>query len=249
VAEPDSYDLTAAYYSARTPYLPNFFPCAAEVLGLSKQTFVLDLACGSGELAAGFAPYCRSILAVDKSPTMLSARRAHPENVRFLEADLDAGIGPFPDLVDLVTIGRAIHHLRKDSIIPLLRSATTESASVLVCGAQIAPKTPWLPEYLELQRRYRSYEQTKDYMGQDFFAETEWRRAELILVTETMRYGLHYLLRLALSYSRGTKAILSDLENFRRELDRVLKPYYDDSHQVSGEIVTWGIPYRRCQPA
>src|SRR6516165_7670497 len=106
VAQPDSYDLTAAYYSARTPYLPGFFSYAADALGLSKQSFALDLACGSGELAVGFAPYCRSILAIDKSPHMLSGRRGHPENVRFLEADVNAGIGPFPDLAELLTIGR-----------------------------------------------------------------------------------------------------------------------------------------------
>ena len=245
MAQPDSYDLTAAYYSARTPYLPGFFSYAADALGLSKQSFALDLACGSGELAVGFAPYCRSILAIDKSPHMLSGRRGHPENVRFLEADVNAGIGPFPDLADLVTIGRAIHHLRKDRLIALLRSATTASANVLVCGAHITPKTPWLSKYLELRQRYSTRPTDKDYTGEAFFAGTEWQPAEWIIMLEKMRCGPQYLLRLALSFSSATDAILGDLENFRRELDRALEPYYDDSRQVSGEIVSWGMPYHR----
>src|SRR5215471_18115096 len=112
-----AFDGAAAYYSARTPYLPVFFSHSARVLALSKQSFVLDLACGTGELAAGFAPHCDSVVAIDKSPNMLSAGGTRPDNVRFVEADLDGTVGPFPALADLVTIGRAIHLLRKLSII------------------------------------------------------------------------------------------------------------------------------------
>jgi SAM-dependent methyltransferase len=85
------YDLYAKFYPRRVPYARGFFPAAAKAAALSRDSFVLDLACGTGELAVGLAPYCGAVLGIDRSKEMLSRRGAVPANVRFAQADLHTG--------------------------------------------------------------------------------------------------------------------------------------------------------------
>src|SRR5258708_745588 len=87
---PDAdFSQAARFYAGRVPYLPHFFSVVAERVGLTKDSVVLDLGCGTAELSIGFSPYCASVLAIDRSPEMLSACRINPGNVSFLVADLN----------------------------------------------------------------------------------------------------------------------------------------------------------------
>ncbi|MGA8296779.1 MAG: class I SAM-dependent methyltransferase [Acidimicrobiales bacterium] len=90
---------------------------------------VVDLGCGSGQLALRLAPDVTSVLAVDVSPEMIelleeNARRAEVGNVRGLATpiehlSLEAGS------VDLVVSNYALHHLRdEDKKIVVERAAT-----------------------------------------------------------------------------------------------------------------------------
>ena len=63
-----NFESVAEHYFGRLPYLPVFFAKAAEVFGLSKSSTVIDLGCGTCAVSRGFAPYCKSVVAVDRSP-------------------------------------------------------------------------------------------------------------------------------------------------------------------------------------
>ena len=92
----------------------------AERLGLRPEDVVVDLGCGTGQLAVPLQAHCAGVLAVDPEPAMLAGLRARgvPGVVSVLGAD-----GDLPDLgrllagtagvatagVDAVVIGNALH--------------------------------------------------------------------------------------------------------------------------------------------
>ena len=74
--DPERYRSAAAHYErGRVPYASALIRRVAEVTGLGLEHRVLDLGCGPGPLARGFAPLVGEVIAVDPSPEMLSWRR------------------------------------------------------------------------------------------------------------------------------------------------------------------------------
>lgn len=77
---------------------------------------VIDLGCGSGQLALRLAPGAASVLAVDVSREMIAlleenARRAHVSNVEGVATPIER-LTVEPGSVDLVVSNYALHHLR-----------------------------------------------------------------------------------------------------------------------------------------
>jgi SAM-dependent methyltransferase len=235
----------AARYSGRISYLPAFFEKAVELFGLSKSSTILDLGCGTGALAFGFAPCCQSVLAVDKSADMLSQRVETPDNVRFLLADLNAETTSLPVRADLVVIGNAIHFFEREKLIPLLNAVTTPSASVLVCGTTISPRTPWSAPYKRLRMRYSTLKAPLDVEGTARFAATEWSRGRNLRVVERRPFSVRDLLDHALSYPSSVDAILRNKDEFERSLEALLAPHYKIPNHAVVEVLNWGLEYKR----
>ena len=72
-----SFDEVAGYYARRIAYLPKFFEVASEHLALNADSRLLDIACGTGELSAGFSNFCGEITAIDQSAKMLELARSN----------------------------------------------------------------------------------------------------------------------------------------------------------------------------
>jgi ubiquinone/menaquinone biosynthesis C-methylase UbiE len=72
---------------------------------------VLDLGCGRGPLARGFAPLVREVIVIDPSPEMLAEARTlarQVANIRFVvgsSSDLEPALGHF----HLAVLGRSFH--------------------------------------------------------------------------------------------------------------------------------------------
>lgn len=207
-------------YAWRIPYFPRFFKEAAAATGLDDKSFVLDLACGTGELAVGIAPYCGEVLGIDKSSEMLASRRQLPANVRFLKADLNAASISVPGPASLVMIGRAIPYLDRNVAIPFLDSAVGERGAVLVCAAGMSPDVPWRPQYRALCARYRKRKAAPGFDGRAFFANSRWKETRRMDVRGMARCRLEGLYRSALSHSNLAAGILADKERFVRDLTR-----------------------------
>jgi ubiquinone/menaquinone biosynthesis C-methylase UbiE len=240
-----NFELVAERYSGRISYAPAFFAKAAEIFDLSKSSTVLDLGCGTGALALGFAPYCKSVLAVDKSASMMSHRRGSPDNVRFLLADLNAEITTLPVRADLVIIGMAVHLFDREKLIPLLDAVTTPSAAVFICGTTISPETPWFAHYSKLRKQYSTLKVPLDVYGEARFSDTPWSRGRSLRVTTRARFSARNLLDHALSYPCSLEGILKDKDGFERNLETLLSPYCRTPGHADGKVVSWGLEYRR----
>ena len=239
------FSTVAPAYTWRIPYSPKFFEQIAVATGLNDNSFVLDLACGTGEVAIGIAPYCGEVLGIDKTPEMLSARRELPANVRFLKADLNTETITVPRRASLVTVGRAIPYLKRNVVMPFLESAVGEHGAVLVCASGIAKGVPWLRQYRALCVRYRAREAGRGFGGRTFFANSRWKETRLIKVFGMARGRPEGLYRNALSHSTWRQGILADRERFIRDLKQILAPHKDSAGLITFRAVSWGVEYRR----
>jgi SAM-dependent methyltransferase len=107
--------------------------------GLDGTGTLLDLGCGTGQLALSFAAHVAMVVGLDPEPAMLAeaetaADRAGVRNARWLlggDRDLDhlrADIGP----VRLVTIGRAFHWMDQDATLRSLDQMVEPTGGLVV---------------------------------------------------------------------------------------------------------------------
>jgi SAM-dependent methyltransferase len=111
------------YRKGRPPYADALFDRVAERVGLTRKHAVLDLGCGPGQLALGFARFAGSVTAVDPEPEMLRIAAAEAaaagREIHFIEGS-SYDIGPALGHVRLTAIGRAFHWMdRADTLLRL----------------------------------------------------------------------------------------------------------------------------------
>ena len=88
-------------------------------VGATGDGVLLDMACGTGQVAFALAGAFREVWAVDQEPDMIrlvreKARAAGTGRVRAVVADAE-GFAP-PATFDLVTVGNAFHRLHRDAV-------------------------------------------------------------------------------------------------------------------------------------
>ena len=120
VLEPRRFAAAAKHYLAGRPAYPKgLIARIVREVRLGSDDAVMDLGCGPGQLAMLFAPFVRSVLAIDPSAEMLAVARhagAGMDNVDFRTGS-SFGIGPELGKFRLVTIGRAFHWMdRPDTL-------------------------------------------------------------------------------------------------------------------------------------
>jgi len=240
-----NFEAVAEHYSGRLAYLPGFFAKAAEIFELSKSSTVVDLGCGTGAVSLGFAPYCKSVVAVDRSPNMMAHWPERPGNLRFVLADLNAETVDLRARADLVAIGMAVHFFDKKKLIPLLDAVATPS--VLICGTTISERTPWFGAFSRSRKRYGTVETPLDLFGEACFSGTGWSPGRSLRVTARQRFSVRDLLSHALSYPTSLDGILRNKDGFERDLETSLTPYFETPNHVVGAVITWGFEYQRPQ--
>jgi SAM-dependent methyltransferase len=239
------FSAVAPTYRWRIPYFQKFFQKMAAVTKLNHESFVLDLACGTGELAAGIARYCGEVLGIDKSAEMLSSGRSLPANVRFLRADLNSESISISQPASLVMIGRAIPYLDRSAVMPFLDSVAGERGAVFVCAAGLSKEVAWRPAYWALCDRYRQGKAVKGFGGRLFFVNSRWKETRRIRINGLVRCRPEAIYRNALSHASLMEGILADDERFVAELNRILAPHQDAAGLITFETTSWGAEYRR----
>jgi SAM-dependent methyltransferase len=124
---------------------------------------VLDLGCGPGQIALGFAPYAGPITAMDPEPEMLRIAAAMAEaapfdfgkKIRFVEGssfDLTPDLGTF----HLVAIGRAFHWMDREDTLRRLDRMIAPGGSVALFGDKHPdlPQNAWRSVYSAVLDKY-----------------------------------------------------------------------------------------------
>ena len=208
----------------------------AEDLGLSRQTRMLDVGCGPGNLAIGFAPFSGSVTGIDKETVMLryareAAANAHVQ-VNFVETAIE--VLNVPDAsIDFITVGRALHWLTPDATLAIFNRILSNGGYIAICGSTAtgSPVNGWTAAYNQLRRTWApDYDEKQHRVDLDaWFAPSRFRKAREITVEHRHTVAVDDLVRRALSFSITSPAVLGDRRpQFEAEVRQALMPISRD---------------------
>ena len=223
------------YTRCREPYPPEFFQTVAEGLALHGDEALLDIGCGPGPLAIGFAPFVGSCTGLDPEADMIEAARAAAEAAGVCLTSHPGRIEDFPtgQIFDMVTLGRALHWLDRDATLQVLERVVSERGHVLICGATSieVSQSEWLKPYLKICNSWSDDPERKRYRieAQEWFAGSRFSKLDDISVTHAQDVSIDDLIGRALSKSNTSPSVVGRRQaKFEAELRAVLEPFSQD---------------------
>lgn len=136
--EPDLYRGTAGYYDRfRLPYPDAMIADLVRRTAPSGRGRLLDLACGTGQLAFPLRASFADVWCVDAEPGMTEVVRAkaiavgaaHIRTITVGAEDLPAG----PDSFESIVIGNAFHRLRRAAVAGLAHTWLRPGGCLALC--------------------------------------------------------------------------------------------------------------------
>lgn len=212
------FESTVPYYARyRVPYPASFFREVARRVGLDGAERLIDIGCGPGLLAIGFAPYVKSCVGVDVETEMLAAARVevaqagvHVDLMQAPIEDLPTGIGVF----QAVTIGRALHWFDRDRASNALERIVDAKGWIAICDSRAfsAVSQGWGGKFHEIRRAWASTPEESAHRGDlaEWFQDTRFRKVEHVEVTETHQVTVADLIGRALSKWATSPEVLGD---------------------------------------
>jgi SAM-dependent methyltransferase len=196
---------------------------------------MLDVACGPGNLAIGFAPYVAHCIAIDIEPEMLRAARteaANQTNITFQQTPIEDLTAP-PASFDFATIGRAIHWLPQEATLAVFERVIAPNGLIAVCtsAATDAPCNAWSATFRDLRQKWSTdYNESRYRPNLDaWFAPSRFRRTIELSATQTCTFTIEHLINRALSFSVTSPATLgSRRPEFESELRTALQSFATD---------------------
>jgi SAM-dependent methyltransferase len=227
---------TVEFYTRyREPYPPKFFSEVAKQIGLRGDESLLDIGCGPGLLAVGFAPFVRRCTGLDPEPGMVAAAKAAAAEAGVSLSLIHGRIEEFPttQTYDVITIGRALHWLERSTTLRVLERIVSHSGRILICGASSVetPESPWVKAYAEVRRAWAAGPDEKHYRidPEEWFAGSSFRALGDTLVTERRQVTISDLIGRSLSRSNTSTEVLAQGQaEFEAEIAAVLEPFIRD---------------------
>jgi SAM-dependent methyltransferase len=228
---------TAPFYTRyREPYPASFFREVARREGLQGTERFIDIGCGPGSLAIGFAPYVKCCVGVDVETEMLEAARVeaaragvHIDLMQARIEDLPADIGIF----QAVTIGRALHWFDRDEALAVLERIVDPGGWIAICGtrSQSAAGQGWEGRFHELRRAWSSDPDESKYHFdiEDWFRGSRFQKKGQVEVIESQPVTIQEMIGRALSMSTTSPKVLGDRRAaFEAAMRDALEPLSED---------------------
>ncbi len=202
----DTWSNSIPYREFRAPYFPELFTRASGILELKGHERLLDIACGTGTLAFGFAPYVASLTGVDTELPMLESARQYANangfKINLIHSkveDMPQDIGPF----DLVTIGKAHWFLDASKAVPKIDALLAEDRKILVCIARC--ESPWQSTFTRVRRNWAG--SGKPHITpDDFFTDSNFRRSGMVVLEKRHVISLDYVVEKGIRLSRHNRS-------------------------------------------
>ena len=201
----DLYRGTARWYDAyRPPYPQDLIDDLADRSGADGTGRLLDLACGTGQVAFALRDRFAEIWAVDQEPDMieLAARKVAAGDAarfRFLTGaaeDVDLPEHAF----DLVTVGNAFHRLRRDAVAASIRRWLRPAGylALLWGGSPWDGDEPWQHMLRAVMQRWQDRNGADQRIPPGYDAARR-ARPDLVILAEA---GFEIIATVQVGYSR-----------------------------------------------
>lgn len=248
-AEPFQDNSVVAAYGYRPPYPEAIFTVLAGLLTGSPR-HVLDVGCGTGNIARELVAYVDQVDAVDFSWPMIAAGKQLPNGnhrrLRWLygrieEVELDPPYG-------LVTAGESLHWLDWNIVLPRFRELLLPGAFLAVVNHETTPD-PWsmlheiIPHY-RTDGGYQAYNMLEALEQHGLFHKVGEQRTPPILFSQSIDdYIESYHSRSGFSRERMGQERAAAFDEAARKI--LLASYPDGmiTFEVAGSVV-WGYPGR-----
>ncbi len=241
----DTFKGTAWYYARyREGYPVEFFELLKHKFNLNSEDRVLDLGCGTGQIAIPLSGYVREVVAMDPEPEMITegknqAASGKIKNITWIEG----GSEDLPDLGDklgrfkLVTIGTAFHWMDRVKVLEELYEIVTDDGGITIASnTSIWSENPsypseWQAEVKRLVKKYLGDERragsgkfnVAPIKHEEFVADSSFRNMEIWKQHWTRSSTLDEVIGNLYSTSMANPSVLGDIkEVFEEELRKVL---------------------------
>ncbi|MGI8701053.1 MAG: class I SAM-dependent methyltransferase [Nocardioidaceae bacterium] len=149
------------YARYRTGYPPHEVAALADLLGLDHTQTVIDVGCGTGQLALPLAQHVGSVIAVDPVPEMLAlgrqtAQEANTSNITWLLGDasnLETLVAPG---AHVVTFAASFHWTDRPEVVRALDRLLEAEGSIVTINDDLsdAEDPDWVRAITDLRRSY-----------------------------------------------------------------------------------------------
>jgi ubiquinone/menaquinone biosynthesis C-methylase UbiE len=154
-----------AAYHHRPPYAAAVFPALRD-LAIGEPRVVLDLGCGTGDIARPLAGVVDFVDAVDCSAAMIERGRTLPggeaANLRWILGYAEEVLLPH-DIYGLVTAGESLHWMDWARLMPRLAALLASGAYLAVVERSPRVRPVWFDEVQRLIERYTTNREYQPY--------------------------------------------------------------------------------------
>jgi SAM-dependent methyltransferase len=239
----------AAVYRKRPPYPDTLFDVLQALLP-SPDCAVLDLGCGTGEIAIPMSRRARRVDALDPSPVMLEVAKSAPtpqsDNVRWINQSAETYL--FPDRYGLVVAVASLHWMEWEVVLPKIRATLDRGGFLAIVENGAFINAPWMEE---LRKTISRFSTNREYRQVDLIKELCDRRIFRLVGQKTTPpeyfgqsiddYVASFHARNGLSRERMARVAA---EEFDSEVRRIVKPFATGGMlrtQVQATVF-WGMP-------
>lgn len=212
---------------------------------------MLDVGCGTGNLARPLAKYADHIDALDISNPMLEQGRTLPggdaPNIRWLHGRAE-DVDLQPSSYSLITAGASLHWMNWEVVLPRFARLLAPQGVLAIVRISVEPRLPWHDGYKEISDRFSNKPTSfpMDMIGELEKAglfQTLGRQATTP-VTMRQTVGEYIDAQHSLSHFSLDRMTVEDATQFDKAMHALVEPYAQDgylSFSFVGDIV-WGKP-------
>jgi len=229
---------TAWYYSRYRAGCPAALrSLLVDTFGLDGRGRLLDLGCGTGQLALPLADCFEEVVGVDPDAEMLAeagllGEEAGVRNVRWVRGgseDLSPSLGP----LRLVTIARAFHWMNRERVLDELYGMLTAGGGVAIIGEPSFwnPTESWQERVVEVIKRWLGDErragkktfETPKARHEEVVARSRFERREQHELSYERAWTVESIKGYLYSSSFASRQLLGDrVGGFEQDLERTL---------------------------
>ncbi|MFI4996122.1 MAG: class I SAM-dependent methyltransferase [Hyphomicrobiales bacterium] len=229
------------YVKGRLDYPKRLIENVGAWLGISRGDRVLDLGCGPGFLAIGFAKLGCQVTGIDPDKAMLAAA-AELADEQGLECEFHEGssydISPALGRFELVTMGRSFHWMDRPATLAALDEVIERGGAVALFGDQHIKcrENRWQEALDEVRQRF---ERREEFTKLQKAGEVErheivllaspFSRLEILGVTERRSLTIEGVVARALSFSASSPEKLGERQPaFEAAVREAVSPFAHD---------------------